>query len=128
MKEINKKLGKIKYSKLSMDKNIMSLNILVDYDDGLSQNIFARALDEWSDDHQTRLGTIYGCEIIRRLLELFEVNDLSDIKDKIVYITGTGNILSFNPTGIERLSFDGGKSINWEDVKKLSDELTKKEN
>lgn len=64
------------------------------------------ALDEWSEKDDTRIGTAYGCEMIRRLLLALDVNDFSEMANKMVWVLGDGESLSFKPKGIKPLAMD----------------------
>jgi len=105
---MNKKLAKITSAKLEIkERGILNFWIFVDYEDFGSQGIGGIALDEWSEDKKIRIGTAYGCEIIRRLLETLNVNDFSEMKDLMIWVHGTGDGLGFNPKGIEPLKVSG---------------------
>jgi len=104
-----KKLAKIKSASLSLQSaGVFTFWINVDYEDGLSQNVGGYALDTYDADKKCRVGTAYGCEMIRRLLEEFGINDFSEMAGKYVWVIGEEGKLGFQfrPTGIKRLSCD----------------------
>ena len=80
----------------------------MDYEDGGSQNIGGIALDSYDKDKKKRVGTAYGCEVIRRLLLALGLDDFADMKGKNILVIGEGEGLSFKPKGIQRLKTDGG--------------------
>lgn len=107
---MKKKLSKITSARLEIkDRGILGFWIFVDYEEGMSQGIGGIALDEWDEKKKRRIGTAYGCEMIRRLLEVLNVNDFSEMKGKIIWVHGEGDGLSFKPKGIEPLKVDGLK-------------------
>lgn len=65
-------------------------------------------MDEWSDHAQSRVGTDYGCEMIRRLLIALGVNDFSEMKGRHIWVIGKGSGIGFKPTGIQKLKNDKG--------------------
>ncbi len=67
-------------------------------------------LDDWCKEKEERVGTAYGCEMIRRLLLELCVNDFSEMKGKHVWVIGEGEGLNFKPTGIQSLRVDNPKS------------------
>ena len=112
-----------KISKASLDiqeRGILNFWIFVDYEDGGSQGIGGIALDEWDEDKESRVGTAYGCEVIRRLLLTLGVNDFSEMRGKIVWVIGQGEWLSFKPTGIQPLKVDNseGEAVIFSDILK----------
>jgi hypothetical protein len=107
---MNKKLAKITGAKLEIkERGILNFWIYVDYEESGSQGIGGIALDEWDEAKKRRVGTAYGCEMIRRLLEVLDVNDFSEMKDRMIWVHGEGEGLRFKPTGIEPLKVSGLK-------------------
>lgn len=106
------KLAKIQTARLDMDRDIMSFWITVDYEDGFGQGIGGYALDTWDPEKKRRVGTAFGCEIIRRILSTFEVNDLSQLKGKMCWVMGTEDkgSLGFRPESICPLYVDYKKT------------------
>ena len=84
---------------------------MVDYEEGCSQGVGGIALDIYDKDKKHRVGTAYGCEVIRQLLLALNVNDFSEMKGKTIYVLGEGKGLSFRPLGIKTLQLDGGKEV-----------------
>lgn len=118
--EYNKKLAKITRCDFSFtDTNrMLILNINVDYDEFGSQNICGRILDNYDKDKKERVGTVFGCELIRRILDAFDCDNLKDIVGKVIYVLGEGDGFGFKPKGFERPSFDNGKKIIYDDILK----------
>jgi len=114
-------LAKIEKCNLSFrdTNNILILNINVDYEEGMSQNIAGFCLDQYDKNLKDRIGTVYGCQMIRLLLEMFQVDNLSDLNGKYIYVYGeseNGGILSFKPQGFKTLKEYGKKDLNFKDV------------
>ena len=105
---MNKRLAKITSATLEIQERLM-LNfwIQVDYEEGMSQGIGGILLDEYDPKTETRVGTAYGCEMIRSLLLELDVNDFSEMKDKVIWVLGEGEGLSFKPLGIRSLKVSG---------------------
>jgi len=111
---LNKQLAKITRASLEIkERGILNFWIHVDYEEGSSQGIGGYALDNYDEDKKTRVGTAYGCEMIRQLLLTLEVNDFSQMKDKMIWVLGKGEGLGFDPKGIKTLNVNDkkGKSI-----------------
>ena len=105
----NKKLAKIRKAKLEiLERGILNFWINVDYESGSSQGVGGLALDSWCHTKKKRVGSAYGCELIRRLLLELEVDDFSEMAGKYIWVLGDGEGLSFKPKGIQRLMVDGG--------------------
>jgi hypothetical protein len=104
-----KQLAKISKAKLEIqERGILNFWIYVDYEDCGCQGIGGIALDTYDKDKKKRVGTAYGCEVIRRLLLALGVDDFADMKGKNIWVIGEGEGLSFMPKGIQRLKTDGG--------------------
>lgn len=123
-----KKLAKVTKAKLEIkERGILNFWIFVDYEDGLSQGIGGICLDSFDKEKKKRIGTAYGCEMIRQLLKVFDVDDFSEMKDKIIYVLGEGEGFEFNYKGFESLRICGnhGKIIFDDILKEFSDEKDK---
>lgn len=104
---MNKKLAKISKAHLEIkERGILNFWIHVDYEDGLGQGIGGIVLDAWCKDQEKRIGTAYGCEIIRRLLLELNVNDFSEMSGKHIWVLGEGEGFNFKPTGVQSLKVD----------------------
>lgn len=107
--KMNKQLAKIKSAKLEIqERGVLNFWILVDYESSGSQGIGGLALDTYDTDKKKRVGTAYGCEVIRRLLLALGVNDFSEMKGQIIWVLGEGDGCSFKPKGIKQLDINGG--------------------
>lgn len=113
-----KKLAKVKSAGLSFqDRHILTLNIVVDYEDGCSQNVAAICLDKWDNGQKKRIGTIFGSEVIIRLLEEFSIDDLHELKGHVIWVHGEGEGFGFKPTGVQSLNVNGSKgAVIWKDI------------
>lgn len=108
---IMEKLAKINKASLEIkERGILNFWIHVDYEEGMSQGVGGIALDTYDSEKERRVGTAYGCEVIRRLLIALDVNDFSEMKGKMVWVIGKGDGLSFQPIGIRPLKVDSKKS------------------
>lgn len=106
---MNKQLAKITSAGLEIkERGILNFWIIVDYEDGGSQGIGGIALDTYDEDKKKRVGTAYGCEVIRRLLLALGVNDFSEMSGQIIWVLGESAGWSFKPKGIKRLDINGG--------------------
>jgi hypothetical protein len=116
---MKKKLAKITQAKTEWkDRSIFNFRIFVDYEEFGSQMIGGIGLDNYSEKHERRIGTAYGCEMLMQVLKVLDVNDLSEAEGKLIYIIGEGENLSFKPKGIEQLKLNGGKSVIFEEIAK----------
>lgn len=103
-----KKLAKIRKAHLEIqERGILNFWIHVDYEEGCSQGVGGLVLDTYDNERKTRVGTAYGCEMIRRLLLTLSVNDFGEMAGKYIHVVGTGEGLMFKPIGIEPLRVDG---------------------
>lgn len=103
---IVKKLAKIKEASLLIEKDILTFFITVNYEDGYSQNIGGISLDTYDNEKQCRIGTAYGCEMIRRLLLLLNVNDFSQMAGKMIWVHGEERNFVFDVKGLSSLRVD----------------------
>lgn len=115
------KLAKVKSATLEIkERGILNFWVFVDYEEGCSQGIGGFSLDTWDENLKIRVGTAYGCEIVRQLLLFFGVNNLHEAKDEVVYVLGTGEGLNFKPNGFEHLSITRNnrpKRINFDKIR-----------
>ena len=114
---MNKALARISSASLDIhDRGILTFYINVDYEEGMSQGIGGYALDEYDEALGRRIGTAYGCEVIRQLLLLLNVDNFSEMVNKDIWVLTEGTGLNIKPIGIQTLRADGGKSIIFKDV------------
>ena len=90
------------------DRRILILDVFVDLESGGSLSVFNMCLDSYDQDKKQRVGTAYGCEIIRQTLDFFGVDDLSQIKNyKCYLLTDKESIwCASDVLGLEQLPFD----------------------
>lgn len=105
-----KVLGKIGSASLNIKNGILTFLIQVDYESGWCQVIVGAALDAPDPNSKGRIGTAYGCEMIRRLLLELRVNDFSEMAGRHIYVIGEGEGTMFKPTGLQSLLTDNSKS------------------
>jgi len=102
------------------ERGILNFWIFVDYENGTSQGVGGIALDSYSHKKKRRVGTDYGCEVIRQLLLCLDVNDFSEMAGKTIFVLGEGSGLGFKPKGIKAIRKDGGKEVIFS---KIADEF-----
>jgi hypothetical protein len=108
---MNKKLAKIRKAHLEIqERGMLNFWIHVDYEEGCSQGVGGITLDEYNKEKMRRIGTAYGCEMIRRLLLELGVNDFSEMQGRQIWVYGEGDGLSFTPKGVSALKTDNPKS------------------
>jgi hypothetical protein len=108
---MNKVLAKITSARLEIqDRGILGFWIHVQYEEGLSQGIGGIALDTYDTVTKERVGTAYGCEVIRRLLLGLHVNDFSEMVDQVIWVHGEGTGLAFKPKGVSSLEVNDSKA------------------
>ncbi len=106
---MEKKLAKITRASLEIkERGILNFWIHVDYEEGTCQAVGGIALDSYDETLKMRVGTAYGCEIIRRLLLALDVDDFSEMKGRHIWVHGIGAGLSFETKGIQKLRTDDG--------------------
>lgn len=103
-----KKLAKVESATFEIqERGILNFWVNVKYEDGWNQGVGGICLDDWDEQLGKRVGTAYGCEMIRQLLLFFGVNNLNEAKGQILYVVGEQDgesVLSFKPTGFEHLA------------------------
>lgn len=106
-----KQLAKISKACLEIqERHILNFWIHVAYEEGGGQGVGGIALDEYNKETESRVGTAYGCEMIRLLLLELQVNDFAEMKGMQIWVHGEGKGLSFKPTGISALKTNNAKS------------------
>ena len=114
---MTEKLAKIRYATLEIkERGILNFWIHVDYEDGFSQGIGGIALDTYNNELDTRVGTAYGCEMIRQILLALDVNDFSEMKGKYIKVYGIEKGFSFTVKGFKTLSFDTNKTVDFDTI------------
>jgi hypothetical protein len=108
---MQKRLAKIRQARLDIqERGILNFIILVDYEEGMSQAIGGIALDIYDEEKKRRVGTAYGCDLIRRLLLELCVDDFSEMNGQQVLVYGEGDSLSFKVKGISALKTNNPNS------------------
>jgi len=119
---MNKQLGIITKANLEIkERGILNFWLYVDYEEGCSQGVGGIVLDEYNEDTKERVGTAYGCEMIRQLLLCLNVNDFSEMKGIHIWVVGEGEGFSFKPKGIQALRDNGGKKVIFDDILEILD-------
>ena len=108
---MNKQLAIISKASLEIqERGILNFWIHVDYEKGCSQGIGGICLDTYDKENEKRVGTAFGCEVIRRLLLELKVNDFAEMKGRHIWVYGEGEGLRFTPKGISSLKTDNSNS------------------
>lgn len=117
---MKKQLAKISSARLEIkERGILNFWIHVEYEDGGCQGIGGICLDEYCKKSEKRIGTAYGCEVIRRLLLCLDVNDFSEMKDKIIWVLGEGVGFGYKPKGIKPLTVNNkNEAVIFDDILK----------
>lgn len=104
--EMIKHLCKVTEASLGyQDRKILILNAFVSLEQGGCLNIFGNVLDSYDETRKRRVGSAYGCELIRQTLDFFGVSDLHEIKDYYCYVLSNKEYISSSSDvlGIEQL-------------------------
>ena len=93
------------------DRKILTINVFVSLEQGGCLNIFGNVLDSYDEDRKHRVGSAYGCELIRQTLDFFGVSDLHEIKDHYCYVLSEKEYISgsWDVLGIEQLGCSNKK-------------------
>lgn len=118
---MNRQLAKITKGMLEIqERGMLNFWIMVNYEDGGCQGIGGICLDTYNKAKDCRVGTAYGCEVIRQLLLCMQVNDFSEMANKMVWVLGEGDGFNFKPKGIQRLETDSAdknyKKVIFDDI------------
>lgn len=122
---MNKQLAKVTKATLEIqERGVLMFWVFVDYEEGCSQGVGGLCLDMYDNEKDKRVGTAYGCEMIRQCLKVFNVNDFSEMKGKYIWVLGEGEDLSFKPLGFQSLNVD--KNVRTFIFKDIFDEFKDK--
>lgn len=113
MSDFEKHLARVKSVKTSIkDHGCLTFWVDVEYENGFCQEVGGLTLDDWNKELECRVGTAYGCEMLIQLLKFFNVDDLSDVSNRLIYVVGEEDktFLGFKPKGLERLRLDHKKN------------------
>jgi hypothetical protein len=114
------KLAKVTSAKLEIkERGILTFWVSVDYEEGCSQGVGGLVLDTWNESLKRRVGTEYGCEMIRQLLLFFGVDNLNEAKGRIVYVLGEGEGFNFKPHGFKHLHVDKEERLDYIDFHEI---------
>jgi hypothetical protein len=113
-----KKLAKVASVKLHIeDHGILTISISLDFG-GIHQGFGGYSLDTYDKEKKRRVGTDYGTEWILRLLNLFAVTSLDEIKGRSVYALYEKDEWNAFIEGLEMPEFDGGKRFVPKEMRK----------
>lgn len=96
------------------DHGILSFMIHLDFG-GTGQGFGGYALDGYSKEKKRRIGTAAGTDLVLRLLTLFGVRTLEEIKGRSVFALRESVQISAKIIGLRLPEFDGGTEFLIED-------------
>ena len=103
--EMYKQIGKIKSVQIGVeDHGIMVMNI--DFDFGGSGQVYQVVLDTYDKEKDSRIGTVFGCELLRRICNLFTVDDINDMVGQTAYALYDSDEYGGFISGIENPPFN----------------------
>lgn len=122
---MNKQLAKITKVNFNIkERGILMFHVMVDYEECGSQGVGGLCLDEYDKDKKERVGTAYGCEMIRQLMITLDVDNFEEAKGNVIWVLGEGEGFSFKPLGLQSLNVHGKqKTMIFKDI---FDEFTDK--
>jgi len=107
-------LGKVEDAYIEIeDHGILTCWVQLDKEDGFHQAFGGYSLDSFDKDEDRRIGTAAGLDYILRLLQIFGVSKLEDIKGKMCYALydGGSQTLSRTIKGLRTLKIDGNETF-----------------
>ena len=112
MSETEKRIAKVRDVHLGWeDHGIFTCWLDLDYGDS-GQGAGLYALDEWDESQDRRVGTAQGLECIMRLMQVFNVNEWSEIEGRTCYAIATYTKV----LGLEPLPTEGGKALMFDEL------------
>jgi hypothetical protein len=110
--EYEKKLGKIKSAELFIeDHGILTFFLHFDFG-GSGQGFGGYTLDAWDKNKDRRIGTVFGMDLILKLLQTFDVDRLEQIVGRTCFaLYDVPYRWNDAIRGIETPKFDGGKKF-----------------
>lgn len=127
--EIHKILCNVTSSGLNIkERGVLVLDLYCDLPTWGSLSVFNMVLDTYDKEKERRVGTAFGCEMIRQTLEFFGVNNLHEIKNYKCYLLSTKETIwsSSDVIGIEQLPFNEYKDLRQQIIKQdVIDEFLK---
>ena len=106
---MKKRLAKVIDAKISLDRSaFLTFWLTLDYEDAVVQGFGGYTLDTFDEEKDRRVGTAGGCDAIRRLLKLFNVDTFNEIIGRIVYAIREDDSSQAKIIGIEIPGFEGG--------------------
>lgn len=99
-------VSKVKFE--YQERKILILDWYVDLEDSGSFSAMNLVLDSYDNDLKKRVGTAYGCEMIRQTLEFFKVNNFDQVKNYKCYLLSEKDKIwcASDVLGFEQLPFD----------------------
>lgn len=102
-----RELGKITKASVEFeDHGILSFMLHFSFK-GSAQGFGGVSLDNWSKQHNRRIGTAAGLDLMIQLMKLFEVSRFEDIAGKHAYALRDNNEWNASITGVERTEPEG---------------------
>jgi len=115
---MNKQLAKITKVNFNIkERGILMFHVMVDYEECGSQGVGGLCLDEYDKEKKERVGTAYGCEMIRQLMITLDVDNFEEAKGNVIWVLGEGKGFSFKPLGLQSLNVHGKqKTMIFKDI------------
>ena len=104
---MKKELAKVVDAKIIVERGaFLTFRIKLDYEGPGVQSFGGYALDTYDEEKERRVGTAGGCDVIKQLLSLFEVNTFDKMIGRVVYVLKEDDKSIIE--GLEIPGFDGG--------------------
>ncbi len=115
---ISKTLGRITdFDIMVEDHGIMTFSLGVDLEGGNGWGLGGYALDGYDEKLGRRVGSAFGCDVILRLMQIFKLKNLNDIKGKMCYVlSDNGNTAGSTAGGLQAIALDGGEGFMLDDL------------
>jgi len=98
------------------DHRILTFSIGLDYG-GTHQGFGGYALDTYDKEKKRRVGCAAGTDLILKLLNFFEVEQITDINGKYIYAVLDKDNICGSIIGLKQLEPDGNKELLIKDWK-----------
>ena len=124
--DVVQRIAKIESTDLAFHNgSILTAYLHVSYGDGLAQGIGGYGLDRYDTAKKDRIGTAYGCEFIRRVMQACGVERWEDLPGRTVYVLQTERqtpLGSSGAIGIAPLPTEPGTEFRFDDLAWMVDE------
>ena len=124
---VQRRIAKIESTHLGFHDgsgSILTAYLYVAYGGGLSQGIGGYALDRYDTATKDRIGTAYGCEWIRRVLDACGVEQWEDLPGRTIYVLQKQQqtyLGSTGAVGIAPLETEPGTEFIFDDLTQMAE-------